>query len=643
MTRFPQNIVDNTDLPLSSNFAQTIVSSPVGVGDAIINVVSTSLFPSLGAGKCLLITIDNEIIRVSASTPTTFTVASDGKGGRGFDGTAAAIHSSEVLVSDYIASNYVSSLQNEVIAIENALGINPQFPVYPNNFPAQSPGGSLTIGVNTITLSAGILGVNGTDTQHYLYISGGVGAAEAVLITGGTYTPSLGGTLIFSCLNTHSGAWTISSASGGIKEAAVILGGIGTIVLGKLTYTVYAPLIVPTTISITGQGSNSTTHAASIIYCPNATATMPGVVIADGLGIAAGQGEGVHQKYKILGPNSVGTDRGLWVGGDPNNVFAPSSWTGSYIGFRDVSVDLFSYGLTVYGGNFINFHNFISNSLVRYFSTPSNGLGSNLTNISFTGRSVLTVPSGIGCQMDTPTFQAAPVLCGPGTQVSGALGGVWLDWESWGTHYEPNDNLTRVVDVNTNAVCRVRFHGGLMSMHGSLDAAIKITTTGTGQAFVTLDSHITVQADIGLTVTNLVLLNSNLSAEFDYDRVQILAAGVFTNKWTFTGAGIVRWKSHNPVNFFDGNMSLVAGATITFPNMDFPIAPTIQITGATVGGAGITAVAGLIPPQAGSFVTVSIQTFTAGATVGNTGTTVVGLPYQYYFDGTKIWIYGKGF
>jgi hypothetical protein len=89
------------------------------------------------------------------------------------------------------------------------------------NFPAQTPGGSLSAGSNTITLTPCPLGVNGTDTNHFIYISGGVGTAEADAITGGSCTSGAStGTITFTAGGTHSGAWNVSSATVGIKEAA---------------------------------------------------------------------------------------------------------------------------------------------------------------------------------------------------------------------------------------------------------------------------------------------------------------------------------------------------------------------------------------------------------------------------------------
>ena len=96
------------------------------------------------------------------------------------------------------------------------------------NFPAQSPGGALTSGVQaTINVVGPVYGpANGTDTHHYIRISGGTGTAEAVLVTGGTYVSgALTGTIIFTPANNHSGAWTWSSATAGAKEAFVSLNG----------------------------------------------------------------------------------------------------------------------------------------------------------------------------------------------------------------------------------------------------------------------------------------------------------------------------------------------------------------------------------------------------------------------------------
>lgn len=89
------------------------------------------------------------------------------------------------------------------------------------DFTPRTPGGALTSeAAATVTLTPCPKGVNGTDIGHYLYISGGAGIAEDVLITGGSCTSGAAtGTVTFTPANDHSGAWTISSGTAGIREA----------------------------------------------------------------------------------------------------------------------------------------------------------------------------------------------------------------------------------------------------------------------------------------------------------------------------------------------------------------------------------------------------------------------------------------
>jgi hypothetical protein len=136
------------------------------------------------------------------------------------------------------------------------------------NFTTQTPGGSLTSGIsNTITLAPVPPGVNASDTDHWLYITGGVGTAEAVKITGGTAVAgAVSGTIIFTPANNHSGAWTIQSATAGISEAIWSLstpGGMVTVCTGTLT--IHAPIRrrINMAIWVVGQWQESTTLAVA--------------------------------------------------------------------------------------------------------------------------------------------------------------------------------------------------------------------------------------------------------------------------------------------------------------------------------------------------------------------------------------------
>jgi hypothetical protein len=89
-----------------------------------------------------------------------------------------------------------------------------------------SPCGSYSAGSNTLTFTSCPLGLPGTDTlsnktPHWVYITGGTGTPEPVLITGGTCPASgtSGGTITFTTAFAHSAAFTVASATGGAQEA----------------------------------------------------------------------------------------------------------------------------------------------------------------------------------------------------------------------------------------------------------------------------------------------------------------------------------------------------------------------------------------------------------------------------------------
>jgi hypothetical protein len=131
------------------------------------------------------------------------------------------------------------------------------------NFRPQSPTGNIINGSNTKTLSPCPLGVNGSDANHFLRISGGVGTAEIALITGGTcVSGASSGTVIITASSAHSGAWTLGSATSGIQEAvqaaqtaALSTAAGARIMLPAGTIDTYAAVHVSGTgIYIQGQG-----------------------------------------------------------------------------------------------------------------------------------------------------------------------------------------------------------------------------------------------------------------------------------------------------------------------------------------------------------------------------------------------------
>jgi hypothetical protein len=200
---------------------------------------------------------------VGTTVGTTITI---GKGtcpsvnGRGIDGTVATAHVEGESVMNVPVSWYSNALRVEVEALEAQAiggggtgGSGPFLSALNYNFTAQTPGGSITASIiNTVTLTPVPAGVNGADAGHMLYLSGGTGTAEAVLISGGTAVSGTAtGTIFFTPAHAHSGAWTVTSAAAGIPEALQVLvtAGGGTVVAGGGT-----ALTVNGNVSVAGTG-----------------------------------------------------------------------------------------------------------------------------------------------------------------------------------------------------------------------------------------------------------------------------------------------------------------------------------------------------------------------------------------------------
>lgn len=105
-------------------------------------------------------------------------------------------------------------------------------------------------GTVTVTLSSSTIcpsGLNGNDSDHRVYISNGTGTPEAVLISGaGTARAGVaGGTLIFTTVYSHTGSWTITSATAGFQEAVQAAGSTSIIEFPPGDSLFYATGTVP--------------------------------------------------------------------------------------------------------------------------------------------------------------------------------------------------------------------------------------------------------------------------------------------------------------------------------------------------------------------------------------------------------------
>ena len=261
-TQFPSALDTDQQLIVAGNRVSTTLAAPVAVTDTLFLVTGTA-----GIVPTMLLSVDLEIVQVSAVGTNTLTVA------RGFDGTSPATHTGTSALIGYMTAMHHNALRVAVKAIESALGPNlsnvATLSAAFYAFAPQSPGGSLIAGNNVITLSPVPAGVNGSDTHHPLYVSGGTGTAEACTITGGAgVAGQSSGQIIMSCANAHSGAWTVQSATAGIQEAIVSAAGPSRVAVNTGTFPMYGPVWVAqgSPIYIQGAGMMATTLTVAAAF-----------------------------------------------------------------------------------------------------------------------------------------------------------------------------------------------------------------------------------------------------------------------------------------------------------------------------------------------------------------------------------------
>jgi hypothetical protein len=264
--RFPAAIATDSDLAIAVDRQQTALAQTL---DSVSTSMTVSAPSSITAYN--LLSIDSEIVKVTGP-PAGGVVPIQ----RGFDGTTPATHLSGAPVSGFIDAWHHNALIAEIEAIEQTLGANlskiPASPFYlaaVHAFTPQSPGGSLTVGTNSIVLSPVPAGVNGSDTGHYLYIDQGTGTPEPVPITGGNAVAGASsGTIFVTCANPHSGAWRIYSATSGIQEAVNAAGaaGGGIIYIGPGTHNMYG------TVNVNG-------HGIHIFGCGGVDSALTGTIL----------------------------------------------------------------------------------------------------------------------------------------------------------------------------------------------------------------------------------------------------------------------------------------------------------------------------------------------------------------------------
>lgn len=154
------------------------------------------------------------------------------------------------------------------------------------NFTA-TPGGSLPVGATSFTLNTptgfSSLANAGIIVGSSLYISGGIGTAETVTIT------NISGNVVYvTCANTHSGAWTVSSATSGIQEAINTVSisngysAAASVFVSTGIWPIYTTINIPGYTTLKGYGVNSTIlekcfTTTDLIYIGDSGSNLTGI------------------------------------------------------------------------------------------------------------------------------------------------------------------------------------------------------------------------------------------------------------------------------------------------------------------------------------------------------------------------------
>ncbi len=198
-----------------------------------------------------------------------------------------------------------------------------------------SPSNSVTVGSNSIVVHCPV----GLAASQSAYISGGTGTAEPVSITG-TCTggsPPVTGTIIFTAANTHSGAWSIKSATSGWQEAAQAGGPGKQIHFMPGTYYLKTSFTVP----FDGQTYFADGPSAATITVANGT--------------------NLH-RFVITGSKADISFRNLgWDGNFANQTYTPATLNTAIDGTGSVR-------LKVIGNKFHAFGDFIANGYAQVIS-----------------------------------------------------------------------------------------------------------------------------------------------------------------------------------------------------------------------------------------------------------------------------------
>jgi hypothetical protein len=175
---FPGAIADDEDLLVQSNLAQTTLNGTIDASTLSINLTNAAGFTFPG-----VVVVGSEIIKVCSKATNALTVCT---GGRGFEGTTAASHTSGVGVFGYLTSYAHNQLAAEMKAVQAAIPLTFPF-VFNLASPAAGDDGIYTIlnppvAVKITRLSCGI---TGTTSVVVNFVKGGASIIADETVTAG--------------------------------------------------------------------------------------------------------------------------------------------------------------------------------------------------------------------------------------------------------------------------------------------------------------------------------------------------------------------------------------------------------------------------------------------------------------------------
>ena len=102
----------------SSNNAYSALTANVAIGDTTLPIVSNSLFPALASGDWVYVSINNEVIKVTATASTSLTCVATAAAHN--SGDSVEVRVSSEMLTDIAESTTVAN--NAAVAMSIALG-----------------------------------------------------------------------------------------------------------------------------------------------------------------------------------------------------------------------------------------------------------------------------------------------------------------------------------------------------------------------------------------------------------------------------------------------------------------------------------------------------------------------------------------